>query len=328
MRIATIPLATVERCRGDFGSRSWPPSRSPQRLESRLERSSSRATNRRRNGRAARRRSSSTSLSEPIRRRRFSAVPGRPSSEATGGVRREFSRGGRRFRPGSGPPSRPGQSRPPPAGDLAVANPSSGAVLFHLGLARYWDGDEDGAFAAWRTTRTRAIPTRRTVRPPTCSFAASRPVSRPSSRASARISITRLGPAEQLAALAQNARGRRPGHTALRTRASAARPADLGPAAVRARRPARAPKPRSARRGRGEQFDKEHPERAFSRLGPLSRRYPRAATVRFHLGVLLLWLSQVEPARRQLQMAAKATKSPLAREAKRLLARLEGVRKP
>ena len=41
-------------------------------------------------------------------------------------------------------------------------------------------------------------------------------------------------------------------------------------------------------------FDKTHPERAFSRLGPLSKRFPHAATVRFHLGLLLLWLGEVK----------------------------------
>src|SRR2546425_1129019 len=50
-------------------------------------------------------------------------------------------------------------------------------------------------------------------------------------------------------------------------------------------------------------FSKEHPERAFSRLGPLARRFPHATTVRFHLGLLLLWIGQVDPARRELRQA-------------------------
>jgi predicted Zn-dependent protease len=41
-------------------------------------------------------------------------------------------------------------------------------------------------------------------------------------------------------------------------------------------------------------FDKARPSAAFSRLGPLSRRFPRAQSVRFHLGLLLLWLARVE----------------------------------
>src|SRR5262249_32122199 len=35
-------------------------------------------------------------------------------------------------------------------------------------------------------------------------------------------------------------------------------------------------------------FDKDAPEQAFGRLGPLTARYPHEPTVRFHLGVLLL----------------------------------------
>jgi hypothetical protein len=75
-------------------------------------------------------------------------------------------------------------------------------------------------------------------------------------------------------------------------------------------------------------FDKAHPDRAFSRLGPLSRRFPRAATVRFHLGLLLLWIGQVDEAKRQLRIAAQQRNSSLSGEAKRLLARLEDVGKP
>ncbi len=52
-------------------------------------------------------------------------------------------------------------------------------------------------------------------------------------------------------------------------------------------------------------FDKARPVKAFSRLGPLSRAFPKAATVRFHLGLLLLWSGQVKEARRQLELVAK-----------------------
>ena len=41
-------------------------------------------------------------------------------------------------------------------------------------------------------------------------------------------------------------------------------------------------------------FDKDRPEDAFSRLGPLSRRFPRSASVRFHLGLLLLWTGRLK----------------------------------
>jgi hypothetical protein len=43
---------------------------------------------------------------------------------------------------------------------------------------------------------------------------------------------------------------------------------------------------------------------------------------------MLLWLSQLDEARRQLRQAARIDGSPLAREAKRVLTRLEDVQKP
>lgn len=68
------------------------------------------------------------------------------------------------------------------------------------------------------------------------------------------------------------------------------------------------------------QFDKEAPEKAFGRLGPLSKTYPDEPTVRFHLGVLLLWTGRIRAAERQFRLASKEQPgSPLAREAGRYL---------
>ena len=67
-------------------------------------------------------------------------------------------------------------------------------------------------------------------------------------------------------------------------------------------------------------YDKGNPSAAFSRLGPLSRRFPHAATVRFHLGLLLLWQQDVKEATRQLELARKEEPgSKVAAEAKRFL---------
>ncbi len=71
-------------------------------------------------------------------------------------------------------------------------------------------------------------------------------------------------------------------------------------------------------------FDKDAPEEAFSRLGPLARDHPEAGVVRFHLGLLLLWIRAVDEARRQLELAAEG-EGFYAREAQRLLERLEEV---
>jgi tetratricopeptide (TPR) repeat protein len=70
-------------------------------------------------------------------------------------------------------------------------------------------------------------------------------------------------------------------------------------------------------------FRKERPEAAFSRLGPLTTRFPRAQTVRFHLGLLLVWIGELENARRQFTRAqALGPETRLGREAKRFLDRL------
>jgi tetratricopeptide (TPR) repeat protein len=67
-------------------------------------------------------------------------------------------------------------------------------------------------------------------------------------------------------------------------------------------------------------FDKDEPALAFGKLGPLTRRFPNEPTVRFHLGVLLLWTGRVDGAERQFRLAARTKPgSPLAREAARYL---------
>jgi transposase-like protein len=76
-------------------------------------------------------------------------------------------------------------------------------------------------------------------------------------------------------------------------------------------------------------FDKARPAAAFSRLGPLTKRFPHAATVRFHLGLLLLWMARAQPGavaegKRQLRLArVEQPGSPLARQAGQLLRALK-----
>ena len=74
-------------------------------------------------------------------------------------------------------------------------------------------------------------------------------------------------------------------------------------------------------------FDKAAPERAFGRLGPLSKTYPNEPSVRFHLGVLLLWTGRIQGAERQFRLASKAQPgSALAREADRYLETISRAR--
>jgi len=59
---------------------------------------------------------------------------------------------------------------------------------------------------------------------------------------------------------------------------------------------------------------------AFSRLGPLARRFPKAQTVRFHLGLLLIYFGDMPRARRELALArAQGPRTPLGKRAETLL---------
>jgi tetratricopeptide (TPR) repeat protein len=71
-------------------------------------------------------------------------------------------------------------------------------------------------------------------------------------------------------------------------------------------------------------FDKDRPAVAFSRLGPLVRIFPRAITVRFHLGLMLIWIGQLQEARVQLQQVVHAGPSPFLADARQLIGKLPG----
>jgi tetratricopeptide (TPR) repeat protein len=210
--------------------------------------------------------------------------------------------------------------------ELSRRHPRSGAIRFHLGLARFWDGDPNGAVEAWRATRLQDPDTAFAVRAGDLLFRQyppGLPTFVPSFRGPP--AVRALDAPEQLVALERMARGRDARAKLL-----------YGVALQRLDRPVSARREFSAaaRLAPGSpdaqvadavgRFDKEHPERAFSRLGPLARRFPKAGTVRFHLGLLLLWLGDVEEAKRQLTRATRLDE-PISREATRLLDRLEDV---
>jgi Flp pilus assembly protein TadD len=74
-------------------------------------------------------------------------------------------------------------------------------------------------------------------------------------------------------------------------------------------------------------FDKAAPEIAFGRLGPLTRTFPDDPSVRFHLGLLLLWTGRVDGAVRQFRLASETNPgSPLAGEAARYLRTIRRAR--
>ena len=70
-------------------------------------------------------------------------------------------------------------------------------------------------------------------------------------------------------------------------------------------------------------FTKANPTPAFASLGPLTGRFPEAAVVRFHLGLLLLWTRQVKKGTTQLRMVARSQPDSLyGKEAGKLLSAL------
>jgi tetratricopeptide (TPR) repeat protein len=211
---------------------------------------------------------------------------------------------------------------------LAAEHPRSSLLALHLGLAFYWTHRDGQAVTAWRAARRLQPDTVYAIRandllhpqyaPGLPGFVPSFPMP---------LAIRVLAPAQKLSALRRAAeRGgahakilygtalQQLGHpvSAERQFAAAARLAPNDPDARAA-----------AAVGL---FDKDNPSRAFGRLGPLVRVFPHAQTVRFHLGLMLVWSAQVEAARNQLKLAeAEAPKSLLGTQAARYLAALGPV---
>jgi len=211
---------------------------------------------------------------------------------------------------------------------LAGDHPQSSLVALHLGLAFYWTRRDAQAVTAWRAARRLQPDTYYAVRANDLlhpQYAPGLPGFVPSFPMPPAIRV--LAPARRFAALRQAAeRGgahakilygtalQQLGHplSAERQFAAAARLAPNDPDARAA-----------AAVGL---FDKDNPSRAFGRLGPLVRVFPHAQTVRFHLGLMLLWSAQIEAARKQLSLAEKeAPKSLLGTQAANVLATLRAV---
>ena len=212
--------------------------------------------------------------------------------------------------------------------ELEASHPSSALVHLHLGLALYAEGQEDEAAAEWR----KAVE----VEPDSESAVRAGDILHPDMAPGLPSFFTTLeppsgltgeSPQEQLDELEAAARGGGADEwilygTALQrvgkpisARAAFDRALELAPDRLDAKV--------AAAVGR---FDKDDPSAAFSRLGPLARDNPDSALVRFHLGVLLLWIRDIQDARAQLEKAAATMPASLySGEAKSLLSRLEGI---
>lgn len=210
---------------------------------------------------------------------------------------------------------------------LSGLHPKSAAIQLNLGIARYWAG-ESGARDAWQSAAelepdsAYAVTAGNLLHP---DFARNLPLFVPVGNVPA--AVGRLRAPAQFAALERRAKNgsvedrlfygvalQRLGRQ-LSAQKMFAQAARLDPQNPEARVAAAV-----------GLFDKNRPVKAFSRLGPLSRAFPRAATVRFHLGLLLLWSGQVKEARRQLELVAKVDPdSRLVRISRQYLAQLRAA---
>jgi predicted Zn-dependent protease len=67
-------------------------------------------------------------------------------------------------------------------------------------------------------------------------------------------------------------------------------------------------------------FDMDNLSASFSRLGPLVRRFPKSQSVRYHLGLLLVWTGQRDQAITEFRLARSlGPKTTFGREAGKLL---------
>ena len=205
-------------------------------------------------------------------------------------------------------------------------NEESGAAQLALGLGQFWQGETAEAEGSWRRAKLAEPDSLYAVRaadflhpelpvPGLPTFVPSFP---------SPAALRRLSPPEQ--------------YSLLRRRAESGDTRDhllFGAALQRLGRPlsARREFERAAALSPNDadaltavavgRFDKDRPAQAFSRLGPLARRFPGAATVRFHLGLLLVWMGSVEDAKRQFRLAQRAEPGSIpAKQAAEFLRRL------
>ena len=210
---------------------------------------------------------------------------------------------------------------------LAAEQPESGVVQLHLGLALLASGDEEGARSAWAKVGQVDPDTPAALRAEDLlnpQFAPGRPPF--VAPLEAPPGLEGLSAEEQLAELERLAEeggvDERLFYGIVLQRAGRPVSAQEAFASAAEADPDSVPAKVAAALGR---FDKDDPSQAFSRLGPLADA-DETGVVRYHLGLALSWIGQVEEAIRQLRLAREADPDGFyAREAERLLDRLEDV---
>jgi tetratricopeptide (TPR) repeat protein len=212
---------------------------------------------------------------------------------------------------------------------LARDRPRSAVAQLNYGLGLYWRGDITAAKAAWRTVRKAQPDTAYAERAEDLlfpSFPRGVPTFVPAFPSPP--VLDRLSPPKQLAYLEQLAatdgeRGKLLYGVALQRlgrRISALREFEKAAALAPTD-----PEPQVA--AAVARFDKADPSQTFSRLGPLAKGYPKSQSVRFHLGLALLWLADVTQARKELRLArGLGPRTRLGREAQKFLDSLAGIK--
>ena len=191
---------------------------------------------------------------------------------------------------------------------LAARYPGSGLVRLELGLALAFSGQQEEAARAWREAERVQPDSPSAVRAQDLRYPGTAPGLPPYVPSFERPTTVAQSHLLNGAVLQQALRP----ISAEREFAAAARAAPNDPEALTA-----------AAVGL---YDKDRPALAFSRLGPLVRRFPHAQTVRFHLGLLLIYFGDMPRARRELALArAEAPRTRLGKRAETLL---EAGRKP
>jgi Flp pilus assembly protein TadD len=205
---------------------------------------------------------------------------------------------------------------------LVSSHPRSALAELHLGLAYLWAGRDGDAVTAWRRADT--------VQPDSPSAVNAETFLHPSMAQGLPLIVTSVGvppaianlpAATQLAALARGA-----------ARPDANAKLLYGVALWHLERPVSAERQFNAAAALAPHdpmiltaaavgsFSKDKPVTAFGRLGPLTRVFPKAAVVRFHLGFLLIWTRQVKLGEAQLKLAiADNPKSTYATQARAFL---------
>ena len=192
---------------------------------------------------------------------------------------------------------------------LANGHPASSFVRLNLGLALYWRRDDGAALLAWRQAKR--------IQPDTPSAVHAGDLLHPDSPHG----LPRFEPSFTRATTPLQRRLVR-GIRLQQSERPVSAEREFAAAAALAPRD-----PDAQVAAAVGLYDKDRPAVAFARLGPLVRRFPNSQTVRFHLGLLSIWLGAFEQARRQLELAvAEDPKSSFAREARPLLNSLENVR--